>query len=329
MDNNVKEYKTVTNYIGWGLVIFSGLFTVLGVAGIILGEQLLQFLSAELYNAAEGIISCVTYLLSFILPGIFIIFLLSRKGLNRPLRSQLRFAPKDLLLIPAAIGCVFTAAYFNSFLIDLVVGEDFYLLFEVERDVPYEAYEILIMLVYTALVPAVCEEFLFRGVILENLLPYGRCAAILGSAVLFGIMHQNPAQILYTTVGGILMGYAYIKCRSIWIPMAIHFLNNAYSIMGDVLYVNGEELVADIALNICTFIFVVLGLICFIIYLYIDKKEEERRYKDGSFGRVIEDSDLYAEKKISPIRLSRGFFAPGMIVFCVISVLAMLSLFLM
>ncbi|MBE6597005.1 MAG: CPBP family intramembrane metalloprotease [Ruminococcaceae bacterium] len=330
MDKNmnpyVKEYKTVTNYIGWGLTIFVGLFTVLGVFQVILKDLLIQVLSAEIATSADGVVSCVVYLASFILPGIFIILILSRKGLYRPLRFQMKFLPRDLLLVPAAIGCLLSAAYLNSFLIDLIASEDFYLLFEVERESPYEPYEMLIMFVYTALVPAVCEEFLFRGVILENMIPYGRSAAIIGSSVLFGLMHQNPAQILYTTVGGIFLGYTYVKCRSVWIPMIIHFVNNAYSVMGDILYVNGDEMVADTVLLICMLIFVVIGLVCFIIHLDLDKRAEEKKYSEGSFGRILESGELYVERKLSSKRLSRGFFAPGMIVFCSLSLASMLLL---
>ena len=81
MNPNVKEYKTVTNYIGWGLTIFVGLFTVLGLFQVILSDLMLQFFSTEIATSADGVISCAVYLSSFILPGIFIIFILSRKGL--------------------------------------------------------------------------------------------------------------------------------------------------------------------------------------------------------------------------------------------------------
>ena len=47
------------------------------------------------------------------------------------------------------------------------------------------------------IVPAFCEEFLFRGVVLSNLMPYGKGTAIIVISVPFGLMHGNFYQFLY------------------------------------------------------------------------------------------------------------------------------------
>ena len=47
---------------------------------------------------------------------------------------------------------------------------------------------LLALLLAFCSVPALCEEFLFRGCILSNLLPYGKTTAILASAVLFSMI---------------------------------------------------------------------------------------------------------------------------------------------
>jgi len=80
-------------------------------------------------------------------------------------------------------------------------------------------------------VPAFVEELLFRGLILENLLPCGKTVAILGSAFLFGMMHQNAEQLLYATGAGVVFGWIYVRTRSIWPCILAHFINNFYSVM--------------------------------------------------------------------------------------------------
>ena len=74
----------------------------------------------------------------------------------------------------------------------------------------------------------VTEEVLFRGLILRGLL--GRWkpwAAVLISALLFAIMHFNPAQAPVALVLGLVLGWLYVRTRSLGLCMIGHALNNA------------------------------------------------------------------------------------------------------
>ncbi|HAJ77507.1 MAG TPA: hypothetical protein DCO89_00365 [Clostridiales bacterium] len=78
-----------------------------------------------------------------------------------------------------------------------------------------------------AILPAFCEEFLHRGLVLRgtsNIIGYKK--AILLSSVLFGLMHLNISQFFYATILGILMGFVATMTRSIWPAIIIHFCNN-------------------------------------------------------------------------------------------------------
>jgi len=86
---------------------------------------------------------------------------------------------------------------------------------------------IILMYISNAILPAILEEWAFRGVICKNLLPYGKKGAILISSLLFGIMHINPSTVIFTTVIGIMLAICYEHTGSLAIPMVIHFLNNA------------------------------------------------------------------------------------------------------
>jgi len=79
-----------------------------------------------------------------------------------------------------------------------------------------------------AVMTAVCEEILFRGIIhkrLTSVLPVP-CAIIL-SSVLFGAAHLNAAQFVYTTLLGILLALVYEKYGSVLAPILIHMAFNA------------------------------------------------------------------------------------------------------
>ncbi len=88
----------------------------------------------------------------------------------------------------------------------------------------------LLNLLIIAVLPALLEELLFRGCVLRVLRPYGDWFAITVSAVLFGLMHGNIIQIPFALVVGFALGWLYVVCENIWIPIAVHFANNALSV---------------------------------------------------------------------------------------------------
>ncbi len=72
------------------------------------------------------------------------------------------------------------------------------------------------------------EELLFRGGIQGFLQRrYGRpYMSILISALIFGIIHVNPAQVIGAGLLGILLGWLYYRTRNLWYPIFLHAINN-------------------------------------------------------------------------------------------------------
>lgn len=87
----------------------------------------------------------------------------------------------------------------------------------------------IIMFVQLAVVAPICEEFWFRGVVMESLRPYGNGFAIFVSALLFGLTHANFEQFFYATVLGIFLGYIAISTQSIVTTTIIHAMFNSLS----------------------------------------------------------------------------------------------------
>ncbi len=86
----------------------------------------------------------------------------------------------------------------------------------------------------TAVLPAVCEEFVMRGGTLttaQNSFKPIVCVIICGVA--FGLFHQNIKQVFYTTLFGMLAAYMIIKTKSIYPAMIMHFTNNFCSVFLD------------------------------------------------------------------------------------------------
>jgi sodium transport system permease protein len=83
-------------------------------------------------------------------------------------------------------------------------------------------------LLLVAVTPAVCEEALFRGVVLRGLATrLAPSAAMVLTGVLFGLFHLDIWRLLPSTVLGILLSWVALESRSLVPSMIIHFLNNA------------------------------------------------------------------------------------------------------
>ncbi|MDR3263505.1 MAG: CPBP family intramembrane metalloprotease [Clostridiales bacterium] len=95
----------------------------------------------------------------------------------------------------------------------------------------YNGYGTLFLdLILTAMLPAVFEEFTFRGVVL-GAYKDSPIAGIIISSLLFALMHTNVLQFLYAFVGGVVMAVLVIKTRSIIASSIIHFAINAFSVL--------------------------------------------------------------------------------------------------
>jgi sodium transport system permease protein len=77
------------------------------------------------------------------------------------------------------------------------------------------------------LLPAVCEEACFRGVVLTGLARSGsRTFAVVGSALAFGLFHVNPYHVAAAATLGLVLGYAAYESRSLLPGVLLHFVNN-------------------------------------------------------------------------------------------------------
>lgn len=77
-----------------------------------------------------------------------------------------------------------------------------------------------------AVTPALCEETLFRGLILSGFRRLGQWPAILLTALLFGLAHASIYRLLPTFFLGVIFGYVVWKTGSLWAGVVCHALNN-------------------------------------------------------------------------------------------------------
>jgi uncharacterized protein len=107
-----------------------------------------------------------------------------------------------------------------------------------------------INLLIVAIIPALGEEFLFRGVFQRIFSNWTRNAhwGIVISAFIFSAIHIEFYGFFPRWILGIMFGYFLLWSGSIWLPILAHFINNGVAVITYYLISNGtiNEKMADI-----------------------------------------------------------------------------------
>lgn len=131
-----------------------------------------------------------------------------------------------------------------------------------------------------AVLPAIGEELLFRGVILRLFREWTKNPhiAVLVSAFLFSALHLQFYGFLPRFLLGIVLGYLFVWTRSIWVPMLVHFINNGIAVVGAWYFARGKidqdiESIGEVdQAVIIIFSFIVVVAMMFLIRMYEHKK---------------------------------------------------------
>ncbi|MBL7803957.1 MAG: CPBP family intramembrane metalloprotease [Saprospiraceae bacterium] len=102
--------------------------------------------------------------------------------------------------------------------------------------------ELLANLTLLAVLPALGEELVFRGILQRQLMrrianPW---VVILLSGAIFSFIHFQFEGFLPRWLLGVLLGWLYWRTGNFWVPVLAHFANNALQVVGQYLY--GQKL---------------------------------------------------------------------------------------
>lgn len=82
----------------------------------------------------------------------------------------------------------------------------------------------------------VCEELIFRKLLLDRLRPFGDRCAIWVSALAFGLFHMNLYQIVYAVVLGLIFAGVAVKTGKLRYVIVFHAIINNFSLLVSYLY---------------------------------------------------------------------------------------------
>ena len=117
-------------------------------------------------------------------------------------------------------------------------------------------------IIFAGILSPIIEEVLFRGVMLNKLRTYGDKIAIITTALLFGLFHENFSQFFYAVGLGMIFAYVTLKTGTIKYSIGLHIMIN---MMGSVIGTQVlNSTIATMIFGIVVWVFAIAGLILFI-----------------------------------------------------------------
>ncbi len=197
-----------------------------------------------------------------------------------PLRCRPKYIFIGLLLI---FGLLFSLSWVNDYLIQLFELMGYERQGNTLPDIG--GWKILPALLVVAVLPAVMEEALFRGLILNNIeSDAGSVKSVFIVGLCFSLYHGSVEQTIYQFVCGCLFALLAVRSRSITPTVIIHFINNALII---VLYAVGAvdaetgALTVSLGGEIALYVLSGISLVVAVVWLIMDKTLLSKGEKGG------------------------------------------------
>lgn len=224
-NNEKSSLKKTTNILSFLCVISFALNYILSITAKYLG-----FLKTkDLLFVSLGVITVCAVLMPFIIASHFL-------GETKALishKNKSKNKPIDVfLMIVFGFGACMTVNILTVFLSALfpILGGT-----NSVQSYGNDTGTIISMLIVFAILPAICEEFVFRGIVMGSLRKYGDKIAIVISALLFALLHQSLSTMIFAFCSGVILGIIRKSSDSLIPSMIVHFLNNALGAMMSVL----------------------------------------------------------------------------------------------
>lgn len=146
-------------------------------------------------------------------------------------------------------------------------------------------------LIFMCVLPAVCEELIYRGMLVRAFGDKGIIFAIIMSSLFFSIMHGSPVQLIHQFFLGGVCAIVYVMTRSLWSAVVVHFVNNSIAIVGN--YINNVTGKTQLALPLyINIIMIVGGLIVLVGLLFLLYKISYERKKKEDTQPLASNSTL-------------------------------------
>ena len=170
--------------------------------------------------------------------------------------------PEERPLSPAAFLCCALAA-FGLWGVGVLIGN--FPAYIVPIDTMSYGWNSIPTWLLAIIVAPIFEELVFRKLVLDRIGSFGETPAVLCSALIFGLAHQNAGQFFLAFLLGVLFARIYLHTGKIVYTMVLHFMINftaTFDEVGCLLWGDGFELWFLIALGVLT----LAGIVILIVF---------------------------------------------------------------
>ncbi|MTI89290.1 MAG: CPBP family intramembrane metalloprotease [Balneolaceae bacterium] len=246
--NGFAHWAMAISWVVIALVAFNVVGAVVGIIAVIAttGATDLQTVMEQMQTNYDAIFLANTtgQVFIFALATLLLVKLHAVKGKRRKfLRLQTSsnvwaVTAIAVLLFVAAQPFILFLGWLNSF---LPVPEIFSQLQEsmMETITNYLKSDnaLLMGVFYIGIVPAVCEEIMYRGYVMRCFEKrWSITTAIIVSGIIFGMYHIQPSNVLPLSVLGMLLAYVTYVSDSLIPAMAAHLVNNGGQVIASSFY---------------------------------------------------------------------------------------------
>ncbi len=169
-----------------------------------------------------------------------------------------------------------------------------------------------------AILPAITEEFLFRGIVIGEYESNGALIASLMSAVMFAMAHFSFARLPIYLFSGLVLAAVTYATRSVVASMIVHAINNAVVLLTEkyVLHIVDKQ-------NVSLVLFLVILGLAIVLFGMLMCFEAHNIYR--GYAETNVPSDYAMRKKQSGIvRVVQSFFSPTFLIIVIIYIVVVL-----
>ena len=138
----------------------------------------------------------------------------------------------------------------------------------------------LFLIVAYCIVPAFCEELVFRGILCREYERMSVPVGIFSSAVFFACLHFDPAQFPVYLFSGIILALTMYACGSVIVSMIVHFGFNLIGLFGQ-SYLNAFYHITGGSSGLFVFFLVMFTLLFAALFCLSASKCYARRAKNS------------------------------------------------
>ena len=137
--------------------------------------------------------------------------------------------------------------------------------------------ELIFNLVIIALLPALAEEIIFRGIVQTTLEKWLKnpIKAIWLAAFIFSFIHFQFEGFLPRMVLGALLGYLFFWTKNLWIPVFAHFINNGVQVLAAYWYPEQLEALEPESMDSSVWISGLISLVLTLALAWYIKKQNK------------------------------------------------------